>query len=101
MLTERVPIIGPLSSYHRIGGSEDVGTVQFSDIFDIDYLSKMIGVPVLEWYEVKKSSSEEIEDIGCWSVWQAVKDSGPRENSALDFQGLGEQMLIWGVTGND
>jgi len=91
-LTERVPIIGPLSSFHRIGGREDVGTIQFSEVFDIDYLSEMIGVPVLEWYEVKKSSSQEIEDIGCWSVWQAVQknDAGPRQNNAFELQGLGE-----------
>jgi len=90
LLTERVPIIGPFVSSHRIGGSDDVGTIQFSDVFDIDHLSKMIGVPVLEWYEVKKSSSQEIEDIGCWSVWQAVqnRESGPRVNNALQFQGL-------------
>ncbi|KAH9961361.1 hypothetical protein BC827DRAFT_343531 [Russula dissimulans] len=90
LLTERVPIIGPFVSSHKIGGLDDAGTIQFSEVFDIDYLSEMIGIPVLEWYEVKEPSSEEIEDIGCWSVWQAVqtRESEPRINNALELQGL-------------
>jgi len=86
MLTERVPIIGPFTPSH-VGG--DAGNVLFSDVFDIEYLSKSIGIPVLEWHEVK-NSSEEIEDIGCWSVWQAVqvRESKPRITNALSLQGL-------------
>ncbi len=89
MLTERVPIIGPFTPSH-IGG--DAGEILFGEVFDIEYLSKSIGVPVLEWSEVKNSSSQEIEDIGCWSVWQAVqkRESDPRITNALPLQGLGE-----------
>jgi len=87
LLTERVPIVGPFIPSH-IGG--DAGEILFSEVFDIDYLSKRIGMPVLEWSEVKNSSSEEIEDIGCWSVWQAVqvRESPPRITGALNLQGL-------------
>jgi len=87
MLTERVPIIGPFTPSH-IGG--DAGNVLFSEVFDIEYLSKAIGLPVIEWSEVKNSSSEEIEDIGCWSVWQGVqtRESDPRITNALRLQGL-------------
>jgi len=90
VLTERVPIIGPFIPSH-IGG--DAGEILFGEVFDVDYLSKMIGMPVLEWSEVKNSSSKEIEDIGCWSVWQAVqtRESRPRITGALQLQGLGEQ----------
>ena len=92
MLTERVPIIGPFTPSH-IGG--DAGNVLFSEVFDIDYLSDKIGMPVLEWHEVKNLSTQtpEIEDIGCWSIWQAVqvREPGPRLNNALQLQGLGEQ----------
>lgn len=93
MLTERVPIIGTFTPSH-IGG--DAGDVLFSEVFDIEYLSKTIGVPVLEWREVKNSSSQEIEDIGCWSVWQAVqtRESEPRITNALSHQGLGASMSI-------
>jgi len=54
-------------------------------------------MPVLEWHEVKNLSTPtpEIEDIGCWSVWQAVqvRESSPRLNNAINLQGLGEQAL--------
>jgi len=90
MLTERVPIVGPFTPSH-IGGDENA---LFSEVFDIDYLSEKIGVPVLEWHEVKNLSTRtpEIEDIGCWSVWQGVQDREPkpRITGALSLQGLGE-----------
>ena len=91
MLTERVPIIGPFTPSH-IGG--DAGNILFSEVFDVEYLSKTIGIPVLEWSEVKNTSSEEIEDIGCWSVWQAVqqRESDPRMTNALPLQNLGESV---------
>ncbi|KAF8506766.1 hypothetical protein F5888DRAFT_1896221 [Russula emetica] len=89
MLTERVPIIGPFTPSHISG---DAGNVLFSDVFDIDYLSDKIGMRVLEWHEVKNLSTPapEIEDIGCWSVWQAVqvREPTPRNTNALALQGL-------------
>jgi hypothetical protein len=93
MLTERVPIVGPFTPSH-IGG--DAGEILFSEVFDIDYLSETIRLPVLQWSEVKNSSSTEVEDIGCWSVWQAVqtRESRPRITSALSLQGLGEQTHV-------
>ena len=92
-MTERVPIIGPFTPSH-VGGN--AGNIPFSEVFDIDYLSRMIGTPVLEWHEVKNLSTPEIEDIGCWSVWQAVRvgESRPRITNALPLQGLGEQMRV-------
>ncbi|KAI0068090.1 hypothetical protein BV25DRAFT_1793181 [Artomyces pyxidatus] len=87
MITQRVPIIGNFTPSH-IGG--DAGTVPFSEVFDIDYLSKAIGSPVLEWSDVKDPTSEEIDDLGCWSVWQAVqtRESEPRFTNALELYGL-------------
>lgn len=89
LLTERVPIIGPFTPSH-IGG--DAGDIPFGEVFDTDYLSKMIGLPVLEWREVKNSSSSTVDDVGCWSVWQGVqtRESRPRMTNALALQGLGE-----------
>ena len=93
LITERVPIIGPFTPSH-VGGN--AGNILFSEVFDLDYLSERIGMPVLEWNEVKNLSDPEIEDIGCWSVWEAVqvRESGPRGTNALALQGLGEQMHI-------
>jgi hypothetical protein len=94
IITERVPIIGPFTPSH-IGG--DAGVIPFGEVFDVDYLSKAIGMPVLEWNEVKNSSSQEIENVGCWSVWQAVqgRESEPRPTNALVLQGLGEHMSTY------
>jgi len=91
-MTERVPIIGPFTPSHAIAGRMDVGNIPFSEVFDLDHLSSAIGTPVLEWGEVKNSSSTEVEDIGCWSIWQAVqtRESEPRNGNALTLQGLGE-----------
>ena len=93
LITERVPIIGPFTPSH-IGG--DAGDILFSEVFDIDYLSEKIGIPVLEWNEVKNLSTPEVEDIGCWSVWEAVqaRESGPRITNALPLHGLGEQTHV-------
>ena len=87
-MTQRVPILGKFNPSH-IGG--DAGSIPFSEVFDIDLLSEKIGIPVLEWTDVKDPTSQEIEDIGCWSVWQAVqnRESGPRLNTALQEEGLG------------
>jgi hypothetical protein len=91
-LTERVPIIGPFTPSH-VG--DNAGNIPFSEVFDIDYLSERIGIPVLEWNEVKNVSTPEIENIGCWSVWQGVKvHDSPRRTDALRLQGLGEQMHV-------
>lgn len=96
-MTERVPIIGLFSPSHAIAGRYDVGDIHFSEVFDIDHLSRATGIPILEWHEVKNPSSQEIEDIGCWSVWQAVqtRESAPRYGNALGHQGLGEHLSIW------
>jgi hypothetical protein len=95
MLTERVPIIGPFTPSYHFGNELEAGNIPFGEVFDIDYLSDKIGMPILEWHEVKNLSAQapEIEDIGCWSVWQAVQDREPtpRITNALPLQGLGEQ----------
>jgi len=83
-----VPIVGYFVPSH-IGG--DAGTVPFGEVFDVDYLSQSIGMPVLEWRDVKDPNSKEVEDLGCWGVWQAVqnREDRPRITSALEHYGLG------------
>jgi hypothetical protein len=74
-------------------------------VFDVDYLSEKIGIPVLEWHEVKNltTATPEVEDIGCWSVWDAVqsRDPGTRPTNALQLQGLGEQIRVFEVLETD
>ncbi|EIM92217.1 uncharacterized protein STEHIDRAFT_143645 [Stereum hirsutum FP-91666 SS1] len=86
LITERVPIVGYWLPSHTGG---DVGPVPFSEVFDIEYLSNSIGVPVLEWDDVKDKDSTEMEDLGCWSVWEAVQTrEGPRITYADQYQKL-------------
>ncbi|ETW87012.1 hypothetical protein HETIRDRAFT_307790 [Heterobasidion irregulare TC 32-1] len=82
MISQRVPIIGPFTPSH-IGG--EAGSIPFSEVFDLDRLSTAIGMSVVEWGEVKDPASTEIENLGCWSIWQAVQtnEAGPRITGAL------------------
>ncbi|EIN11023.1 hypothetical protein PUNSTDRAFT_85524 [Punctularia strigosozonata HHB-11173 SS5] len=69
MITNRVPVIPPFTSSGHIGFAQPV---PFGDIFDILRLRKAVG-PILEWRDIKDPESEEIEDIGCWNIWEAVQ----------------------------
>jgi hypothetical protein len=79
ILTERVPIIAMFVPSH-IGGH--VPPINFGEVFDVPRLSKGIRKPVLEWHQVKNSSSPDFDELGCWSVWEAVqeREQFPRRN---------------------
>lgn len=96
LLTGRVPIVGYWVPSHT---GDDVGPLPFSEVFDIEYLSNAIGVPVLDWDEVKSQDSEEMEDIGCWSVWQAVqtREDQPRWTKAHELQHLGTYKILTSI----
>jgi hypothetical protein len=85
-LTGRTAILPPFTPSH-VGS--DAPLVPFSEIFDIQRLSAALGAPVVEWHEVKDIDSEELETLGCWSVWDTVRKEGPRNNILLDIQSLG------------
>ncbi|THV07510.1 hypothetical protein K435DRAFT_847933 [Dendrothele bispora CBS 962.96] len=72
LITERVPIIPPFTPSH-VGW--DVAPIPFGDVFDVPRMRKLIGKPILEWREVKKSDSETLEALGCWNVWGSVQKS--------------------------
>lgn len=92
MITDRVPIIPPFTPSH-IGG--DVPPIAFGDVFDVSRLREAVG-PVIEWHELKDPASAEVEDIGCWSVWQAVQPSenSPRGSTIPHWIGLGTSALL-------
>ncbi|KAF9535682.1 hypothetical protein CPB83DRAFT_842145 [Crepidotus variabilis] len=79
VLTNRVPIVGMFVPTH-VGGSTP--TVDFGEVFDVPRLRKTLGRPIVEWHEVKDRNSTVSEDIGCWSVWQAVqnREEAPRSS---------------------
>jgi hypothetical protein len=87
-ITDRVPIMGQFVPSHVLGASN----IRFGDVFDIPRMRKSLGIPILEWHEVKDESSEVYDEIGCWNVWQAVqyRESFPRQSSIPDVVKLGE-----------
>ncbi|TFK56646.1 hypothetical protein OE88DRAFT_1730116 [Heliocybe sulcata] len=69
MLTDRIPIIPPFTPSHV---NASAGPVLFSDAFDIDHLSSVLRIPLVEWHEVKQQDSKVIDELGCWSVWETA-----------------------------
>jgi hypothetical protein len=82
-ITERIPIIPTFTPSWHIGS--DTPGIDFGKIFDVSIFTEETGIELSEWKDVKDPESEELEDIGCWSVWQAVdKDSGKNKPRASD-----------------
>ncbi|KAB5592604.1 O-FucT domain containing protein [Ceratobasidium theobromae] len=55
--------------------AQDITPTKFSDVFDVPYLSDKLGVPLLEWHELKHTSDSSTggsplvtEQLGCWST---------------------------------
>ena len=65
LLTGRVPIVNVFNPSH-VGIA--AGSLPFDQVFDLDTLSEKIGLPVVQWHEVKDPESEEVENIGCWNT---------------------------------
>ncbi|KAF8665360.1 hypothetical protein AX16_000379 [Volvariella volvacea WC 439] len=70
LITDRIPIM-PMFTPSHIGSH--VPPIPFGEVFDVPRLSKALGKPVLEWRDVKDSASNQVDDIGCWNVWEAVQ----------------------------
>ncbi|KDQ63267.1 hypothetical protein JAAARDRAFT_29286 [Jaapia argillacea MUCL 33604] len=80
ILTDRVPIIPPFTPSHV---NKTAGPIPVSEVFDLARLAKTLGRPMLEWQDVKDTASTQVDDLGCWSVWDGVTSHGPREGDAL------------------
>jgi len=82
IITDRIPII-PVFVPSHIG---NVPPIDFGLVFDVPRLRKSLGIPVLEWNEVKDRHSEAVEEIGCWNTWEAVqtRDAYPRRSPNPD-----------------
>ncbi|KAG0699739.1 hypothetical protein DFH29DRAFT_854523 [Suillus ampliporus] len=83
LITERIPIIAKFLSSHI---DESAPPFAFGEVFDVPRLSQAIGIPVLEWQEVKDSESQVLDDLGCWSVWETTQnrpDSQPQGSPIL------------------
>lgn len=89
ILTNRVPIL-PMFTPSHIGGG--VPPIDFGEVFDIPRLRISLHKPLVEWYEVKNRTSEAVDELGCWNVWEAVQDRehSPRWSSLPDRLKLGK-----------
>ncbi|KAJ7639163.1 hypothetical protein FB45DRAFT_904876 [Roridomyces roridus] len=71
-LTDRIVILDGLQPQNwRMKGGD---TLWFGDFFDLDYLSGKLGVPILEWRDVKDPRAEYVDSVGCWSSWSLTND---------------------------
>jgi hypothetical protein len=86
MLTGRTTIVPPFAPSH-VG--RDAPLVPFSEIFDLPRLQAALRVPLVEWHEVKDIESEETDTLGCWSVWNTVRQQGPRDSLLYEVQRMG------------
>ncbi|KAG2112418.1 hypothetical protein DEU56DRAFT_201808 [Suillus clintonianus] len=70
LITERIPILPKFLSSHI---DTSAAPFPFGEVIDVPRLSQAIGIPLLEWHEVKDSESQVLDDLGCWSVWETVQ----------------------------
>ncbi len=90
MITDRVPVI-PMFTPSHIGGS--VPPIAFGDVFDVPRLRKALNKPIIEWRDVKDPASNQLDNLGCWNVWESSQfyEPHPRGSPVLYHLGLGMQ----------
>jgi hypothetical protein len=93
-LTDRVPVLPPFVPLH-IGG--DAGYISFGDVFNTTRLSQAIGIPVVEWKDVKRPGSHILDEMGCWDVWQPTQyeEQQPRRSRATEQLKLGVHQCFY------
>jgi hypothetical protein len=92
LITDRIPVL-PVFTPSHIGG--DKPPIAFGDVFDVPRLSKLLGKPVIEWRDVKDPKSDQVDDLGCWSVWASVQgDPNPRDSQVPIHTKLGANLLV-------
>lgn len=86
-----MPVIPPFVPSH-IGS--DVPPIAFGEVFDVPRLRQAVG-PIVEWHELKNPESSQLEDIGCWNIWQAVQfdADSPRYSVVPSWLNLGKSTL--------
>ncbi|KAI9070174.1 hypothetical protein FKP32DRAFT_1599461 [Trametes sanguinea] len=96
MITGRVPILPPFTSYIDAAAQP----LPFSEIFDVPRLARAIDSPVLEWHMVKDvdlaHSHASRDHIGCWNIWEVddLHSDGPRGSYSTALLALGEHLSL-------
>ncbi|KAF7311040.1 hypothetical protein HMN09_00647500 [Mycena chlorophos] len=83
LITDRIPVV-PMFIPSHVGGH--VPPIPFGEVFDVPRLRNLLGTSVLEWRDVKDVASPEIDDIGCWNIWESVqyREAFPRRSRIPD-----------------
>ena len=92
-LTDRVTIL-PMFTPSHIGG--DVAPIPFGEVFDVPRFVEESGIQVVEWDEVKEPTSQVVDDLGCWNIWEAVqyREHFPRRSAVPEHLKLGTPLAI-------
>ncbi|KZT51348.1 hypothetical protein CALCODRAFT_138136 [Calocera cornea HHB12733] len=104
LLTSRIPILPPFAPSHL---PQEAGFPPVGEVFDIPRLSKAIGIPILEWKDVKRQDSDDWEVLGCWSTWSTWQDSHrpsyvlPRLKLDVSYTGLPDDFKLFHDNPND
>lgn len=91
LLTKRVPILARFAPTH-VGNA--AGFIPFSEIFDLPRMSKAIGIPMVEWGQLKNLTSEPLEDIGCWDTHTTLFNGGVLHSVSEERYGLGAVLVV-------
>jgi hypothetical protein len=95
-----VPILPRLGASHgHFSHANDMKSLRFGEIFDLPRLSKALGMPILEWDNVKNFTSDTFDEIGCWSIWYTVtgKLHGLRGLDDIKLGRLGSPTVLHGL----
>ncbi|KIY64954.1 hypothetical protein CYLTODRAFT_380189 [Cylindrobasidium torrendii FP15055 ss-10] len=82
ILSNRVPVVPAFTPSHHISYEEP--SLPFSAVFDIDYLRRAVGYPILEWSDIKEVPAHRQdpypaapEPLGCWTIRAGEFPYGP------------------------
>jgi hypothetical protein len=65
MHSDRIPIVAPISRSGHIDSGQVL--LWLSDFIDLDKLSDAVRIPIIEWKDLKRRNSTDVEELGCWS----------------------------------
>jgi hypothetical protein len=96
ILTKRVPVMPAFLAEH-FSKVADIAPTPLSEIFDVPYLSEKLGIPVVEWHQLKRTAyssadgpEPEMEKLGCWSTSAGYKNSPPTGSYSTGLYKLGK-----------
>ncbi|KAF7332286.1 hypothetical protein MKEN_00109800 [Mycena kentingensis (nom. inval.)] len=71
--TGRVAILPSFSPTHVAAYSKSFpANLDFGEAFDLPRFTALSGIDAVEWGQVKNATSDVVDVLGCWNLWQAV-----------------------------